>query len=106
MGEAKLGRMQCLTMKLRFLQYFTVVLSRTAVDWIAEQRVTDRSHVDPDLMGPPSFEPAFDQRRIIEDIEPPPVSYRAFAARAFDDRDLLAVGRRAGDRRVDFAPAW
>src|SRR5438270_1284469 len=56
-------------------------------------------------MGPPCFEPALDQRPIIEDIEPPPVSYRAFAARAFDDRDLLAVGRRAGQRRVDCAPA-
>ena len=31
------------------------------------------------------------------------MSHRALAAVAFDDRDLLAVGRRAGERRVDRA---
>ena len=36
-------------------------------------------------------------------FEPLPVGHRALAATAFDDRDLLAVGRRAGERRVDRA---
>src|SRR4051794_9249527 len=105
MGEAKLGGMQCLAMKLQVFQYSTVGLSRTSVDRIAEQRVTDRGHVNPNLMRSAGFELAFDQRGVVEDVEPPPVSYRAFAARAFDDRDLLAVGRRAGERCIDYALA-
>src|SRR5438270_3500036 len=105
MGEAKLGCVQCLTMKLQFLQYLTVTLSRTTVDRIAEQRMIDRSHVNPDLVRAPGFEAAFDQSRIIENIEPPPASHRALAALALHDRDLLAVGCRAGDGRIDCAIA-
>ena len=40
-----------------------------------------------------------------KDIEPLPVRHRALAALAFDDRDLLAVRGRAGERRVDRAVA-
>ena len=39
-------------------------LSRTAIDRVAEQRMADRRHVDPDLVGPAGFQPAFDQRRV------------------------------------------
>src|SRR5947209_1319873 len=97
--------MQRLPLELQFLQYFTVGLSRTAVDRIAEQWMIDRSHVDPDLVRAPSFEPAFDQCGIVKYMEPPPVSHGAFAALALDDRDLLAIGRRAGERSIDCALA-
>src|SRR5437868_14511325 len=103
MGETKLGCVQRLAMKLQFFQYLILRLSRTAVDRIAEQGVADRSHVDADLMGPPGFEPAFDQRSPLEEVEPSPVGHRALAALAFDDGDLLAVGRRTGERCVDRA---
>src|SRR3954453_7618382 len=103
MGELKLGRVQSLSLKLQFLQYLAVRLSGTTVDRVAEQRMTDRGHVHPDLVGPASLQPAFDQRRAIEKVEPLPVSDRALAALAFDDRDLLAVGRRTGERSVDSA---
>ena len=56
-------------------------------------------------MGAPCFEPAFDKRGISKDIQPLPMRYRALAATAFDDGNLLAVRRRAGERRVDGASA-
>src|SRR3982750_1832332 len=103
MGELKLGRVQSLSLKLQFLQYLAVRLSGTTVDRVAEQRMTDRGHVHPDLVGPASLQPAFDQRHDLEEVEPLPVTDRALAALAFEERDLLSVGRRRGERSVDSA---
>src|SRR6185369_781621 len=80
-------------------------LSRTAVDRVAEQGVADRGHVDADLVGTSSLQPAFDQRGVVENVQAAPMGHCPFAPLAFDDRDLLAVGRGAGERRVDFALA-
>src|SRR5947199_2912538 len=101
MREPKLGGMQRLTVKLQFLQYLAMRLSRTTVNRVAEHRMTDRGHVDPDLVRAARLEPAFDERGVVQEIQPPPARHRPLAALAFDDRDLLAVRRRAGERRVD-----
>ena len=45
-------------------------LSGSAIDRVGDQRMPDRSHVDADLMGAAGFEPAFDQRRVFEQIQP------------------------------------
>ena len=57
--------------------------------------------MDADLMGPAGFEPAFYQRRVTQDVEALPMSNGALAPAALDDRDSLAVRRRARERRVD-----
>ena len=80
MDEAKLGSVQRLTMKTKFLQQLAVRFSGSAVNRVADQRMADRRHVDADLVGSAGFQPAFDQRRITEDIQPFPVSHRALAA--------------------------
>src|SRR5260221_12412513 len=100
MGEAKLGGVQRLPMKLKFLQYLAVRLSWAAVDRVADQRMADRSHVDADLVGPPGLQPAFDESGIAHHRKPLPVRDRPLAAAAFDDRDLLPVHSRARKRRV------
>ena len=61
MGETEFCRMQRLPMKLQFLQYLGVRLSSTTVNWVPKQRMTDRSHMDADLVSPPGLEPAFNQ---------------------------------------------
>src|SRR5256885_16030326 len=79
--------------------------SRAAVDRIADQRMTDRGHVDADLVGSPRFEPAFDQRRTPQSLQSLPVRNRALATTAFNDRDLLAVACRTRERSIDCALA-
>ena len=66
--------------------------------------MADRGHVHPDLVSSAGFEPAFDEGRVVQDFEPLPVSHGPLAAVALDDGDLLAVGGRAGERRVDAPP--
>src|SRR5438270_4943194 len=76
-------------------------LSRTAVDGIAEQRMSDRSHVDAHLVSAARFEPTFDERRVLERRKAFPMCDGPLAPAALDDRNLLAVDRRPGERRVD-----
>src|ERR1700722_10013922 len=38
-------------------------LEPRAIDRIAQERMTDRGHVDPDLVGPPGLQPAGDEAR-------------------------------------------
>ena len=78
-------------------------LAAAPIDRIAKKRMTDRRHVDPDLVSPAGFERTFDQGGIAQNFQPLPVRDRALAAAAFDDGDLLAVGGRARQRRVDRA---
>ena len=61
MDEAELGRVQRLAVKIQSFQYLAMRRPGPAVDRVAEQGMADRGHVDPDLVGPPGFEPAFDQ---------------------------------------------
>src|SRR5215217_2751126 len=103
MGEPNLGSVQRLSMKLQFPQYLAMRLSRTAVDWVPEKRIADRGHVDPHLVGAPRLEPAFDKCRVTQNFQPSPVRDRPLASRAFDDRNLFAIGRGAGERRIDGA---
>src|SRR5690242_20466751 len=103
MGESELCRVQCLAVKPKLLQQFAVRLSGTAVDRVTEQRMTDRRHVHPDLVGAARFEPALDQRSVAQMLEPLPMCHCALPAISLDDRDLLPVGSRAGKRRIDSA---
>src|SRR6476659_1767725 len=105
MGEPKFSRMQRLTMKLQLLQNLAVRLAGTPVDRIADQRMADGGHVDPYLVGPPGFEPALDECRVLQGFKPPPVRHCALAAMALHDRNLLAVRRRASERRINAASA-
>src|SRR4051812_38683177 len=51
-------------------------------------------------MGPPRFQPAFDERCIAKDGESLPVRYRSLATRALDYRNLFPVGRGSRERRI------
>ena len=62
-----------------------------------------RGHMDADLVGSTGFEPAFDKCRIAQDFQPTPMRHGPFPASAFDDRNLLAVGRRPRERSIDRA---
>src|SRR3546814_1854650 len=57
--------------------------------------------MDANLVGAPGFEPAFDQRRLAKRPEHAVMRHCPLAAR--HDRDLLAVGGRPRERRVDRA---
>ena len=70
-------------------------LAAAPIDRIAKKWMTDRCHVDPDLVGSARFERTFDQPGVFECFQPLPVRDRALAATAFDNGDLLAVGGRA-----------
>src|SRR5689334_14659210 len=103
MGETELRRVERLTLKPKLLQQFAVRLSRTPVDRVAHQGMPDRRHVDSGLVGPAGLQPAFDQGRVLQQLEPLPVSDGPLPATALDDRDLLPVGCRTGKWRVDGA---
>ena len=66
--------------------------------------MADRRHVDAHLVGPAGLQPAFDQRRVAAAASS---RFQWVTARlprpSLDDRDLLAVGGRAGERGVDRA---
>ena len=65
MDEAKVRCVQRLPLEIQLLEQFALTFfARAAIDRIAEQRMADRGHVHPHLVGAPGLEPAFDQRRI------------------------------------------
>ena len=101
MDEAERGGMQRLAVKIEAFQYLPVRRAGAAIDRIAEQRMADRSHMDPHLVGPSRFEPAFDKRRLPQRADNSVVRHRPFAALILHDRDLLAVCGGAGERGVD-----
>ena len=107
MHEAKMRRVQRLTMKSQVFQQVTMILSRPAVNRVADQRMADRSHVDPHLVGPAGFQPAFDQRCILQYFQPFPMGHGPLAAAALfpgaDDRDLLPVMARPSQRCIDYS---
>src|SRR6185312_16184927 len=103
MGETEFSRVERLTAKIEVLEQLVVAFSRTTVDRIAEQRVTDGGHMYPNLVGTAGLETAFDQRRILQRLQPLPMRDRPLAAAALDDRNLLAVGRGARERRINLA---
>src|SRR5579859_7143881 len=105
MCESKPGRVQRLPVKLQFLQYAGMRLSSTTIDRITNQGMTGRGHVNPDLVGPSRFEPALHERRISQNIQPSPVRHGPFSASSLNDRDLLAIGRRARERGIDASRA-
>src|SRR5690349_3463766 len=102
MDEPKLSRVQRLPVKLQFLQYLAVGLSRPAIDRVADQRMTDRRHVDAYLMGSAGLQATLDKCRVLQHLEALPVRNRALATAAGDDGDPLAVVRRPGERCVDY----
>src|SRR4249919_1408352 len=95
MNEAKLRSVQGLAVKIEVVQYFAVRLCSAAINRIAKQWMADRRHVDSHLVGPPGFESAFDQRRVAQHGESPPMGHCALAAAGLDDRNFLPVRRRA-----------
>src|SRR3546814_6718536 len=60
-------------------------------------------HMDAHLMGTAGFEAAFDERGAVQRLDRTVMGDRMLAAARCDDRHLLAVGRRAAERRVDGA---
>jgi len=103
MGESQLRCVQRLSAKAELFQYLVVGFSRPSIDGITNERMAERCHVHPDLVGATGFQPAFDQGGIPKRAPPFPMGDRAFAAAILDDRDLLAVGRRAGKRCINLA---
>src|SRR5690349_3048095 len=101
MDEAEVGCVQGLPMKTKLFQQVTMRLSGAAVNRVADERMADRRHVDPDLVRPACFQAAFDQCRILEKGQPPPMSDGPLALSFADDRDLLAVLARPGKAGVD-----
>ncbi len=79
---------------------------RLAIDWITKQRVPDGRHVHTDLMCPSCFKPALNERRILERFDQPVMGYSPFPVARIDDRDFLAVLRRARKGRIDTAAGW
>src|SRR5688572_25137585 len=59
MHEAEFRRMQRLALKVQPFQYFAVRRAGPSIDRIAEQRVADRRHMDPNLVGSAGFQTAF-----------------------------------------------
>ena len=61
--------------------------------------MTNRRHVDADLVGPPGLKPAGDEGRGPEGLLKPPVSRSVAAALFGHDRHFLPVVRIAANRR-------
>ena len=62
--KPKLRGVQRLALEIQIVQATRDALVRPAIDRIAEQRMADRGHMDAHLVGPPGFQPAFDQRGV------------------------------------------
>ena len=103
MRESQLSGVQRLSVEAEFFQYLAVGFSRASIDGITDEWMAERCHVHTDLVGATGFQPAFDQGGISKSAQPFPMGDRAFAAAILDDRDLLAVGRRAGKRCINLA---
>ena len=61
MDETQPSGMQRLSFEIQTVKYLAVFRSGVTIDRIAEQRMTDRRHMDADLMSSPGLESAFDQ---------------------------------------------
>ncbi len=94
MEESQRHGMQALPLKPEGL------LSRRSIDLISQQRVTDRCHVNADLMGTACFQTAFDVCETAKPLQHPVVGNRRLAV-LFVDRHFLPVHRVAPDGAVD-----
>src|SRR5271155_1375568 len=65
--------------------------------------MTDRGHVDPNLMGPPCLKPASYEACGTEGLLEPPMGRGVPSALPAHDRHFLPMARIAPDRRHDFA---
>src|SRR5208282_3363918 len=73
-------------------------LEPCAVDRITEEGVTDRRHVDTDLMRAPGLETAGDEACRAERLHEPPMGQGVPAARLIGDRHLFPMARMSADR--------
>lgn len=88
-------------MKLQLFQQFAMRLSWPAIYRITDQGMPNGCHVDTHLVRPACLKAALDESCALQQVQSLPVRYRPLASAALDDGDLLAVGRRAGKRRID-----
>ncbi len=95
-GEPERRRVQRLPVKAEFVKQLAMSLARTAVDRVAEQRMSDRGHVDADLVGAAGFEAAFDQRGIAEDV----FRFQCVTARLPRPSATIAIFLRLADERA------
>src|SRR5580700_8245179 len=65
--------------------------------------MTDRGHVDPNLMGPTGLEPASDEAYRTEGLLEPPMGRGVPSALPAHDRHFLPMAGIAPDRRHDLA---
>ena len=65
--------------------------------------MTDRRHVDADLMRAPGLETAGDEACRAERLLKPPMGERVAATRLIDDRHLFPMARMSADRRRHLA---
>jgi hypothetical protein len=56
--------------------------------------------MDADLVRPACLQTALDQCCVTQDFDASPMRYGALPASTFDYRNLFAVGRRPGERRI------
>src|SRR6185312_14840612 len=78
-----------------------------AVDGVADHRVAALGEVDPDLVGAPGGEPAFDQRGAPGKAAFDPVAgQRRLAVGGAHHRHLLPIARAAADIAGDLARRW
>ncbi len=91
MNEAERRGVQRLAVKIQSFQYLAMAWASAPVNRIPDQRVPDRGHVNPDLMGPSGLQPALDPGRITADRQPCPVGHRPLAA-AFTVVPIVIMG--------------
>ena len=107
MNKPQKSGVERLPCKAELPQQSLMTIPWPTINRVADDRMSDGGHMDANLVGPSGFQTAFDQGRAAESFQQAPMSDRALAPPLLDDRDFLAVGRRASERGVDgSAPAF
>ena len=96
MFEAQHHCMQGLSLK-------RIGASGRSVHGIAEKRMSDMCHVDPDLMRAAGFKPAFNIRVCAKPFQNTIMGHRPFSPSRLTDSHLLPVSRMPRQRCVDHA---
>ena len=93
MDKAKFRRMERLAPEIEPREELPMRLFRPPIDRIAEQRMADMRHMDANLVRTAGFEPAFDERRLVQRLNPAIMGHGMFAPGRFGNGHLLPVVR-------------
>src|SRR3954465_9039337 len=99
MRERQGGGMQPLTLQAEPISQRGI----GAVSEVPDTRVTNRGHVNPDLVSPPSLQLDLEQARSPKRLDRLVMGHARPATG--DDRPFVVVGRVPSDRRIDGAAA-